>query len=133
MDDEERGPASFAVLDDATSDALIHHQNDSAGVCDTQQRSTDDPKERNNAMSDQLPRNIAIEEFTESVFGAVLRALDTRQLAIDERKEQSKFIPGPIIYGIFLDIQQIGLPQIQGARTRSIEGVELPDSGTSGP
>lgn len=82
-------------------------------------------------MSNQLPKNIRLEDFTEAVFGSVLRALDTHQVALNERRERPTFIPGPIIFGFYLDAKQIGNLQIPGMQGRSLEEADLSEPGSA--
>lgn len=130
MDDRTGGLASLALIDDPTSDSLAHGPDASDDGGGTRNGSQSDLEERTTAMSDRLPKNIALEDFTEAVFGSVLRAIDTHQIAQNQRREKPAFIPGPIIFGFYLDAKQLGNLAIPGLQSRSLEDADLSEPGT---
>ena len=121
MDDEVSRSMHATALDAPGSSALFDSAALNADRRNGMQGSLNDPKERNNAMTNQLPKNISLEEFTESVFGSVLRAVDTHQKTLTGGRENLGIKLGPIIFGYYLDVQGLNQQQFQGFRSRSVD------------
>ena len=64
------------------------------------------------------PSQISIEQFTEATFSSVLRAIDVRNQSV----EGSLKIHGPIIYGIWFNLPDLGKVGPVGPELQQGEG-----------